>query len=400
MIKMEEIVEEFKVNFDSVVEVNDGGYKLGFEQGIEHAKSTLTEKEITANGEYVPQDGLGFNKVIVNVPDINGSYDNGFNDGQLDGYNNALEKLTELEVNGNGEYLPSGDSIGFKKVVATGYLDTSDANATPEKILDGFTAYVNNEKIEGTIPKYNGESENAEIKTSKLASLVDGTITEVTEKDLAGIKNIKIYAFNSCNNLQKITIPTSVTSIGNNAFQSCSKLTSIIFKENSSLTSINSYAFYLCNKLPEITIPNSVTSIGDYAFYYCSGLSSVKFEENSHLGIISNTLFANCTSLTSIEIPNSVTKIYSGAFQYCSKLTSLTIPASVTSISSNALDIGVNGNSTSTIRFLGTTPPTLSAGAIKTSYVGKIIVPKGYGEVYKSATNFSNLASIIEEASE
>lgn len=368
MIGFEEIVEEFKVNFDSVVEVNDGGYELGFEQGIEHAKSTLTEKSITANGEYVPQgDSLGFNKVIVNVPDINGSYDNGFTDGSTDGYNNALEKLTTLEVNGNGEYLPSDGNIGFKKVVATGYLDTTDATATPEKILDGFTAYVNNEKIEGTIPKYTGESENAEIKVSKLASLVDGTITEVTEKDLAGatvirdynfynckslvslimpntVTKIRPYAIEKCSSLQKVHIPNSVTFIGQNAFASCKALptitipnsvtsiesgifqqcgfTSINFEKPCQITSITNYMFSNCDSLTNITIPNSVTTIGQYAFQQC-GVTNVYFEENTQLTTIDGSAFSNCKALKSIDIPSTVTTL-KDCFRYCEGLESVT----------------------------------------------------------------------------
>lgn len=441
MIKMEEIVEEFKVKFDSVVEVNDGGYELGFEQGIEHAKSTLTEKEITANGEYAPQgDSLGFNKVIVNVPDINGSYDNGFTDGQVDGYNNALEKLTELEVKGNGEYLPSGESIGFKKVVATGYLDTSDATATPEKILDGYTAYVNNEKIEGTIPKYTGESENAEIKASKLASLVEGTITEITEKDLAGATKIKNYCF-AQTTLTSVVLPNTVTSIGQYAFNSCSLLTNVILPE--SLTSIYNYAFNGCSNLPNIIIPSKVTTIGNNAFYGCMRMVTCSLENNNSLLSIGQQAFFDCDSLTSITIPNTVTSIGSSAFQNsgitsidipntvtsigsntfyncssltsvtigsgvtyidsyafrgCPNLTNLTIPANVTSIRSYALTIGSSTNK-ATIIFEGTTPPTtFYVNAIDIEKLEKIIVPKGYGEVYKSATNFSNFADYIFES--
>lgn len=462
---LEEITEVFNVAFDSVVEVNDGGYELGFEEGIEHAKSTLTEKEITSNGEYVAQgDSLGFNKVIVNVPDINGSYANGFTDGQEQGYQNALEKLTELEVNGNGEYLPSGESIGFKKVIATGYLDTSDATATPEKILDGFTAYVNNEKIEGTIPKYQGESENAEIKTSKLAGLVDGTITEVTEKDLAGVTKLRQYAFAYATTLTSVVLPNTITSIGWYAFNGCKSLTNVVL--SNSITSISPHAFNGCDNLPNITIPSTVTSIGDYsfngckafisieipntitsighnAFSYCTNLTNIKigngvafmgdnvfnscsalvsvtFEENSQLTSINYNAFWGCSELTEITIPDSVTKIGNYGFYGCSKLVSLIIPNNVTTISGHAfsncsklinLTIGsgvtkIDGSalfigSTSnkaTITFLGTTPPSIQASTFNKSFINKIIVPKGYGETYKSATNWSAFADYIFES--
>ena len=67
-----------------------------------------------------------------------------------------------------------------------------------------------------------------------------------------------------CTGLTSVTIPDSVTSIGDEAFYNCTRLTSVTIPD--SVTSIGNYAFYCCTGLTSVTIPNSVTSIGDNAF--------------------------------------------------------------------------------------------------------------------------------------
>ena len=107
--------------------------------------------------------------------------------------------------------------------------------------------------------------------------------------------------------LETLTIGSSVTSIGEEAFYDCSSLTAVEIPN--SVTSIGNYAFRGCSSLTAIEIPNSVTSIGGWAFSWCSGL-------------------------TAIEIPNSVTSIGSSAFYGCDRLHSVTIGAGVLYIAS------------------------------------------------------------------
>jgi len=137
-----------------------------------------------------------------------------------------------------------------------------------------------------------------------------------------------------------ITIPNSMTSIGNEAFKNCSGLTSITIPE--SVTSIGEYAFYGCSGLTSITIPNNVTSIGRYAFNGCFGLVSVTLNSNY---IVSKaytwesglrTIFGNVQKYI---LGDNISSIGYYAFSHCSELTDFYCYAkSVPTTASDAFD--------------------------------------------------------------
>jgi len=203
------------------------------------------------------------------------------------------------------------------------------------------------------------------------------------------VKWISSYAFSSCKNITEITIPDSVTEIGNSAFSGCTSLAEIVIPDSvteigefafsgckallkvvlsknmtaieaqtfsgcSSLESIiipegvtkigtrsksedfmcDGAAFYGCTSLKEIIIPDSVTEIWWRAFSGCTSLSKVKLPKN--LTSINSDVFSGCTSLAEITIPDSVTSIGSSAFEGCASLAEIVIPDSVTSIGGSA----------------------------------------------------------------
>ncbi len=132
--------------------------------------------------------------------------------------------------------------------------------------------------------------------------------------------------------ISSVTIPDSVTKIGDRAFLCCSSLTKINIPE--SVREISEDAFGFCSSLVEITIPNSVTKIGDLAFSNCSSLTKINIPNS--VTEIACAVFAGCSSLEEITIPNSVTKIGRGAFSNCSSLGEITIPNSVPEIGASA----------------------------------------------------------------
>lgn len=124
----------------------------------------------------------------------------------------------------------------------------------------------------------------------------------------------------------------NVISIGDNAFNKCSGLTSISILAN--ITNIGNNAFDKCTNLQSVAIPNSVVSIGNSAFRGCSNLQSVSLSNN--LEKISSSMFSDCIKLTYIDIPSSVTSIDGYAFNGCSELFTLTIGDNVSSIGERA----------------------------------------------------------------
>ena len=115
-----------------------------------------------------------------------------------------------------------------------------------------------------------------------------------------------------CYALESITIPDSVTSIGEFAFSDCDNLTSVTI--GNSVTSIGGSAFSGCTSLTSIVIPNSVTSIGGFAFSGCDNLTKVYVKSKIPPTLVNNSF--NVSSELIIYVPNESVEAYKSAWSH------------------------------------------------------------------------------------
>ena len=175
-------------------------------------------------------------------------------------------------------------------------------------------------------------------------------LATVTFAPASSVTSIGNYAFSDCTKLESITIPSSVTSIGERVFGGCSKLTSISVESGNTVYDsgngcnaiIESSSHTLITGCQNTTIPNTVTSIGNYAFDEVSGLTSIEIP--SSVTSIGEGAFLDCDNMASITIPSSVTSIGDDVFWGCSALSTVVIlPASLTTYGADAFEYNKTG---------------------------------------------------------
>ena len=161
------------------------------------------------------------------------------------------------------------------------------------------------------------------------------------------VTSIGTSAFEALKNLQSVTLPTSVTTIETDAFYGCTKLGSVNLEEG--LTSIGLRAFYNC-KLTEITIPSTVTSIGNAAFkenptttivwkpancsigtddsapFYSTNSQVTSFTFADGVEVVPSYICKNMNKIDTIVLPASVSRLGQNAFMYCTNLKSINLP--------------------------------------------------------------------------
>ena len=262
--------------------------------------------------------------------------------------------------------------MAYDKIVDSAKLDNAlraSANAFRAKM--GSTRVINFDLANETgfsetitnLPTGSGDN--------NIDELISRDITEITSNALL----VASYVFYYSLDLETANFPLA-NSIGMSAFQNCSKLTIADFP---SATSTGTYSFKDCSKLEIVNFP-LVTSIGNYSFQNCSKLTIVDFPSATSTG---SDAFRGCSKLTIADF-SSATSVGSYSFYSCSSLTALILR------SETRANLPYTNAFSGCYHILGTTNNSYNPEGLKDGY---IYVPSALIEDYKTATNWSTLAT-------
>ncbi len=240
--------------------------------------------------------------------------------------NNAFaycENLSTININKNPDLIISGSAFNESKWYNSQpdgvvYLDRFALNYKghmPENLKvdfkEGTTAICSNMFADSVFNKNN---------TSLISISLPDTLTFIGEK-----------AFYKCVNLETVNFPESLTHIGSEAFSYCTSIKSAIIPDGvkdmrdgftrSGVESVTLkgnpemwyYAFYECENLKEVNLPESIENIHSYAFYHCKSLESITLPES--VGTIESGAFEKCEKLNDIQHSGKIYNISSTAFK-------------------------------------------------------------------------------------
>ncbi len=157
-------------------------------------------------------------------------------------------------------------------------------------------------------------------------------LTTVTFIGASALQSIGNNAFKNCSTLNGFTVPSGVTSLGSGVFSGCSALSAIAIP--SGVSTLAQETFYNCTSLSSVSLPEGLASIGASAFFNNTALTNITLP--STLSLLGDGAFSLCTALSAITLPESLTTIGAYSFKRCQALTEVVVPASVTTIKADA----------------------------------------------------------------
>lgn len=288
------------------------------------------------------------------------------------------------------------DGINYK------VLDTDARTVSVEKNTPSYTGEI---VIPATVTNDNVDYTVTAITQSATASTSDGAFANcsgVTSITLPStITALGNYSFNNCSGLTSLTIPESVTTFGDGVFQNCTGLTSLTLPATAE--TMGKYMFKTCSKLPSLTIPEGITVINDDAIQGMGELVNCTLP--STLQTMGNNNFKSCAKIPSIVIPEGVTAIGTYFASQCSALETVELPSTLASIGNYSF---WNSKAVKSISCAAATPPTVASGVFfgwgDTEFAAcTLTVPKEAVEAYKAADvwkKFTNIEAQLAPAAE
>lgn len=250
------------------------------------------------------------------------------------------------------------DLSNMKKLTRLRCLDLADATfqALPSSFLNGQKTIneitlPENLKI---IPSYafDGCQRLAKVNAAGVERIENSAFNscyKLADFDISKVTYIGSYAFNTCSMFAPTVLSDALQTLGSNAFAGTA-ITEIAVPQT--ITALENNVFSGCQQLQKVTLPPTLRTIGSSTFQNCTTLSEMVVPEA--VTSIDNSAFNGCIALSSITLPETLTKIGSYAFSGCSALTELTIPSSVEFFSYSTLQ---NCSSLLTVKCKAIVPP-------------------------------------------
>ncbi len=260
----------------------------------------------------------------------------------------------------------------------------AELNADPNSVSELKKLFAYETREDGTliITRYKGTRTVVEVPEK----IGKSTVTAIGNRAFStGQARLKFEQSEARRNITKITLPETVTEIGEGAFFDCFELREVNIPRG--VKEIKANTFAACKSLSELDIPEGVKSIGDSAFSNCQALSKINLPDG--IPEICDYMLSGCMSLKTITLPKSIEKIGKWAFRDCKALETLEIPDGVTEVNILAfadcmglktIILPASIKKMKNYTYRGTAPQTVLHNT--ETVVTAVVEPKSYAEKY------------------